>query len=296
MNNGFLALLIAYFIGGALSPLFAKIGTREFPPLLFTELRFLLAIIIVLPFYLKQKVKINLKKDKLLLFNCLFFIINVSLFNIGIQFTTTIMSQILYTTVPLFVAVLAFTLLQEKISINKIVGLIIGGIGVGILLLRSFGDQQMTFGEPLGNFLILVAVISWSVYAVLSKKVSTKHSPLTISFFNFVCAAIVLLFLVPVEAFIRPLSPDDVTMRGILSLLGIAILSSAVMTSLIQFGIKKVSALNASLFVYFVPLFSAITAVLILHEKITVHLVLSGLLIIAGVFYATTYELLKKKK
>ncbi len=121
---GIIALLIANFIGGALSPVFVKFGVSEIPPLTFTLLRFSLAILFTLPLYLKQKSHtVSRQNIKFLLFGSTFFSLNLSLFSIGLQYTTVIMSQILYTLVPVIVGVMAHFILRENLTRNKNIGL-----------------------------------------------------------------------------------------------------------------------------------------------------------------------------
>lgn len=297
MRNGLIALLCAYFIGGAIAPIFVKLGTREFPAFLFSELRFLVAIAVILPFFLRQKRDKIVKKDrKLLAFNSLLFFGNVALFSFGIQYTTAITSQILYALLPLLVAVFAHFLLSERVTRNKIIGLFVALLGVGLLISQSISTHDtFSFGKPIGNILVLGAVVSWSLYAVISKKLHV-YSPITISMFNFAIMAAALLFLIPIELMFRDFSFGQVTSMGILSVIVVGIGVSAIMIFLLQYALRQVSAITVSIFAYLGPLFAAVTAIPVLHEKITTHLIIGGVLIIAGVFYATTYELLRKKR
>ncbi len=297
MLSGLLLLLIANLIGGALSPFFVKIGTHEIPPVLFTFCRFVIATAVFLPFFLRQRKTLSRKNIKQLSFVSLLFTANATLYAIGLQHTSIIVSQILYTMVPLFVGILAHYLLAEKFTRNKIIGAVVSAIGVLILIFQSVQKMDtLSFGTPLGNGIVLIAVVCWSLYIVLSKKMLQDSSPSTTSFFSFAITMIVLMPLVPIDIFWSKFTIQQVSSVGYLSLLGIGVISSAVMFSLIQIGIKKTSAYISSLFFYFAPLFSAITAIPILKEKVTPQLIVAGLLITGGVFIATTLESLKSKK
>jgi drug/metabolite transporter (DMT)-like permease len=297
MALGIFFLLIASFIGAALSPIFVKLGVREIPPITFTALRFLIAAAIFLPIFLRQKDLRLQKKDILILTSqSLFFFFNVLLFSFAIQYTTVIMSQILYACVPIFVGFLAYVILKERLSKNKIIGGGVALLGISLLLFQSLSTQEtITFGSPWGNLLGLGAVISWSIYMVLSKKLTHTYSPVTTSFFSFLTSAILLFLLVPMELFFHPLVLSNITSVGIISLLGAGIISSAIMFFLIQVGIKRTTALTASLFQYTAPFFAAVTAIPILGEQPTPFLIVGGMLILGGVFYATTYTDLRKK-
>lgn len=292
---GLSALLLANFIGGAINPFLVKAGVKEIPPLTFTFFRYLVAILTILPFYLHNKPSIS-KKDLYYLFvNGIFFFLNVSLFSIAIQYTTVIMSQIIYTALPIVVAFFGYFIIKEKITTQKIIGLVIAIIGVFILLEQStIKGQSMTFGTPLGNILTLCAMSSWAMYFVLSKKLTHKYQPETISFYNFLATVILLLFVIPIELIIRPFVFSNVTAVGIESFVILGVISSALMIYLVQYGIKKTSAFSGSLFQYTGPFFASIIAIPFLGEKPTFMLIFGGALILLGVFYATTFQYIKK--
>lgn len=296
MIYGVFSLLVANFIGGALSPIFVKLGVREIPPLTFTLLRFILAAIFIYPLYVKQKhSKLELGKSKLILLNALFFAANVALFSIAIQFTTVIMSQIIYTFVPILVGVFSILFLNEKISKNKIIGSTVAFLGLSFLISQSISKTEtISLGTPLGNTLTFIAAFSWASYLVLSKKIHQNYSSITISFTSFISTVIILIFLIPFELAIRPLNIDAITLTGMISLFGVALFSSVVMIYLLQTGIKINGAFIASIFGYTAPFFAIISAIPILSEKLTPELIIGGILIIFGVFYATTFSQAQK--
>lgn len=297
MFLGLLALLLASFIGGALSPILVKLGTREIPPLLFSALRFLLATAIFLPVYLHQKESPLRKKDIIFLsLASIPFTLNIAFFSIGIQFTTAIMSQIFYAAGSLIVAVLAYFFLKERFTTLKVTGLILALVGTIFLIQRStLSQESLTFGTPLGNIIVLGAVFSYASYLVISQKMTKIYPSRTTSFFSFLTTAILLTTISPVEHSIRPLVIENITTTGMIALFGLAFFSSALYFFLVQFGIKRTSAFVASLFHYTAPFFAAIIAIPTLGEKPTVSLAVGGFLIIFGVFLATTYEQLKKR-
>lgn len=297
MLEGIIALFIANFIGGALSPLFVKLGIHEFPVLTFTTLRFLIATVVFFPFLLLTKRKFDKKHVKQLIFYSIFFTGNAILYGVGLQFTTALVSQVLYTTVPIFTGIFSFVILRERFGINKIIGAIIAMSGVGFLIFQSFKNaNNVSFGTFHGNFIIILAILSWSLYLVLSKKLTSFYSPTITSFTSYLLTLVIAGFLMPLEWFVRPFSLQTITVTGMLSLIGVGVISSAFSFFLIQYGVKKTTPFTASLFFYLAPLFSSLTAIPFLHEKITPQLVFGGLLITTGVFLATTYEYLHRKR
>lgn len=296
MIEGLIALFFANFIGGALSPLFVKLGIGEFPPVTFTLFRFIIAALALTPFVFLRKTSFDKKHTKQLIFYSLFFSGNVIFYAIGLQFTTAIATQILYATVPILTGILSFFIVHERFGPNKIFGAVLSMIGVGILMYGSLDkSNQVSLGTPFGNFIIMVGILSWTLYLVFSKKLTSVYSPKVTTFASFLVTIVVTAAIIPFEWAIRPFVPSLVTPVGIVSLFGVSVVSSTISYFLIQFGIKRTTPFTASIFFYLAPLFSSLTAVPILHEKITTTLVIGGILIISGVFLATTYEFLKKR-
>lgn len=290
------ALLAAGFIGGQ-SSFLLKLALNDFPPLFLTELRFIIAALVFLPFFLKQKSSFSKKEIKSLFLHSIFFALNVGIFSVAIQYTTAILSQILYTLVPLVVIVLSYKLLKEKFTQNKIIGLFIAMLGIGFLIYQSISKSEtLTFGTPLGNLLTLAAVLSWSFYMVLSKNLTKKYTPATTSFFSYLTTIILIFLLLPFEHFVHPFEVSKITITGLGSVFVLGIFSSALMFFLIQFSIKKTTPFTTSFFQYLGPISAAITALPFLGEKPTSGLIIGGVLTIIGVFYATAFPMFRKKK
>jgi len=295
MFFGIISLLIAQFSGSTIVPIATKIGVGYLNPLAFLFVRFLFATLLFLPvFIFTKKKKLFLPDYKRFSFLAGLLFINVSLFTIGIQYTTVIISQIFYSASPVLVGIFAFLILGEKPSRNKIIGLTGAFFGVGFIIFESAHKQaSLSFGTLLGNALILIAILGYSGWIIYSRILSLKeeYSSYQTTFFTFFFIAVYSLVLLFVWR-ILPFSKNiEISTRGIISAFIVAF-GSAILYFFMQVGIKKTSAFGASIFQYFGPFFSGIVAVPLLHEKPTPLLFLGGLLILAGVFYATTYDYL----
>jgi drug/metabolite transporter (DMT)-like permease len=71
-------------------------------------------------------------------------------------------------------------------------------------------------------------------------------------------------------------------------------MASVIQYFFLQLGIKKTSAFTASMFQYVGPVFAGLISVPLLHEKPSMLFLIGGLIIIFGVFYATTFDNLLK--
>jgi drug/metabolite transporter (DMT)-like permease len=295
---GLLALFFSQICGGGITPESVKLGVKEIPPVTFTFLRFFLATILFLPFFLYFK-KRNLYafqyKHFFLLGFCLF--INVALFAIGVQYTTVIMTQIIYVMTPVIVGVVGHIFLKETLTKEKLIGLSIALIGIFFLIYESsLKKQTLTLGTPFGNSMIFLAMMGYSGYILISRKLSKKYVSSTITFFGFIIASILLFLLIPVELSNRSFLMNKVTIVGIGSIIATALVGSILLYLLIQIGVKRTNALTVSLFSYLSPFFAAISSSFLFGERLTPLFLFGGLFIMGGVFYATTYTYLRRKR
>lgn len=141
--------------------------------------------------FVKEKVA---KKDFLLLATCgLFGIsINMLLFFEGLSLTSSIDASIIMTTTPVIVLILSALILKEKITINKYLGIIIGGIGAVILIL--YGKTAEGTSSFLGNLLIFLNASSYGLYLVLVKPLMKKYKAITVISWVFLFG---LIFIIP---------------------------------------------------------------------------------------------------
>ena len=95
------ALIVANMIGGG-APLASKILLRELPPMTILFLRLTIMLVILMPLSLTRFRHLWTHRKQLVLLG-LFWVGNLSLFIIGIKFTTAIASSIIYLGVPILV-------------------------------------------------------------------------------------------------------------------------------------------------------------------------------------------------
>ncbi len=297
MWYGILVLLLANALGSAINPTFVKIGLREIPVLTFSALRFIIAAGVFYPIFARSKKKaFDRNHIRTLVGVSLLFPMNIIFFGLAIQRTTVLMSQIFYAMVPLIVGFLSHFVLGDKLTRHSIAGAFISMAGIGFLISQSvMSSQSLTFGTPLGNALCIVAVLSWASYFALSKKLVHHYSPVTTSFFSFAFTAVLISIMALFEMMAKPVVWTSVSPVTWLSLVLVGVGGSAAMYFLMQVGIKRSGPFTASLVQYTGPLFASLTAIPLLGERVTPPLVIGGILILAGVFYATTYDKITNK-
>ena len=80
--------------------------------------------------------------------------------------TTMANMGIIYTSSPVFIVILSVFLFSEKISLNRIVGLIICLIGVITIITKGNFNYLINFSFTTGDFWMLGAAIGWALYSI----------------------------------------------------------------------------------------------------------------------------------
>ncbi len=292
--GGILALLVSVLCWGP-APVVSKIALAEIPQLSFAFLsRFIAVLILVIAFLPKGYFKIN-KKDFwwFVLAGLTGTTLNFSFFLYGVVLTTAMNAQVIFTTAPIITAIFAIFILKEKINKIQIFAVILGFLGAVIIAAKDFFGNSHS-GSLLGDFLIFLSALSWVFYILLSKKLSKKYSPITITAYSFLVSSVIFAPLAVTENIYGGSAwLNHLNFVGIFGILYQGIFASVIAFSAYQIGLKLTSAFAAGVVLYLNPVVTTIIAVYVLHEKISGAFIVGALFIIVGSLIATQYETLK---
>jgi drug/metabolite transporter (DMT)-like permease len=233
------------------------------------------------------------RKDLLFLFSVSFFgvVINQTLFLVGLSMTTPINSSIILSTNPIFAFIFAALILKERITFLKGTGLSIGLSGVMLLILQN-GMPDLGSSTFLGDIFSMVNTISWAFYTVVIKRMLEKYHPVTVMKWTFLFG---MLTNIPIGY--HQWSTMDWTSIPLVSWLqiGFVIVGATYLGYLlIIFGLRRLSPTIVSTYTYTQPIIAAYLATLMGQDHIDVVMILSALLIFAGVFVVSFQR--KEKK
>lgn len=167
--------------------------------LVMAGLRFLLAGVLIGIYLLIKNRKLEKVSMKLWHQILIFGLLNTTLqylfFYMGVGNTGAIKGVLLDTSKPLIIVVLAhFFTKDDKLTINKIVGLIIGFIGIlvaNIDKLTSTGiEMTMTLG---GEGALLMASVVYAIAVIYGKKIMQAMSSSTLNMYQMIIGSLILL-------------------------------------------------------------------------------------------------------
>ena len=279
--------LVALFIGAALlgsSAIFVRFS--ETSPSLTAFYRALLALPFLYIWVLRTKADLPLRaylsKENILIFSLagVFFGTDMAIWNWAISFTSVAHATLMANTAPIFVTLISFFFLKEKIKSSFFRALFLSFIGVSIVILSGSGtDSFRLLGDTLG----LTAAIFYAAYILVIKRLTNTLPPAHTLFFATLFTAI---FLFPV-GLIESDTFFPSTQKGWLILLAYAFVSQALAQGFITFGISRLSAHLSSLTLLIQPVAAAIYGWLLLSEALNLWQALGGLIVLLGIYLAT---------
>ncbi len=280
--NKYIMLLATIFWAGAF--IAGKFSISEFPVFSLVFFRFLIATIIVFTIMIRVEENWKITKKDLKMFLTLGIVGMVGyhvFFFLSLKYTTATNSSLIGATNPIVTTVLACIFLREKITYKSIIGIMISLFGVMLITTNGNVNILLNFKFNIGDILMIIAVVCWATYGIISKKALEIYSPIKITSYAFLTCVIILLPLVIME---KPwVYLPNTSINGWIAVIYMAIFPSVCGYLIQQISIKKIGPTKTSLYINLVPVFSMILAFFILDESISFIKILAGLLIIIGI-------------
>jgi drug/metabolite transporter (DMT)-like permease len=278
-----LSLLAANIIYGVNYSIAKAVMPDYIKPLALVSLRSILAAALFWITSLFMPKETVSRKDLLYLLGCSFFgvVINQVLFLAGLNLTSPINSSIIISTNPIFAFVFAALILKESMTFLKGSGLAIGLSGVLLLILQK-GTPDIASSTFLGDVFTLVNTISWAFYTVIIKRMLEKYHPITVMKWTFFFG----MFTTIPAGYSQWSTMDwsSIPFTGYLGIGFVVVFATYLGYLLISFGLRRLSPTIVSTYTYINPIIAAYLASLMGQDHIDLVMVISALLIFAGVF------------
>ena len=262
-----LLVLLSVVWGGSF--FFNDIALREFPTLTIVTARVGLAALALLLLMKMLGQGIQLNRQILKAFFGMSFLNNVVPFSLivwGQQHIASGVASILNATTPLFTMLVAhwFTT-DEKINPRRLLGVLTGMGGVGLMM--GLDSMESSGFHLLGQSAILLAAFSYGLAGVYGKRFAQLEIPPLATATGQLCASSMIL--IPMTLWIdQPWTMTIPSIEGMGSLLGIALLSTALAYVIYFRLLKTAGATNLLLVTLLIPVSAIILGVFLLDESL----------------------------
>ncbi|HXM68322.1 MAG TPA: EamA family transporter [Candidatus Acidoferrum sp.] len=284
-----LAFAIIYFVWGS-TFLGIRVGVREVPPFLFAGMRFFTAGVLL---YLWMRAKGTPRPTRrewfsLLLLAFLIFVMDYGLLFWAEQTVPSGIAAVMMATIPVFMALAEIYLLRtQRMSLRLALALLIGLVGVAVLVSRSasFGDAPINTS---GAIALLVAAVSWSLAAALSRKLPLPESKVISSGSQMLAGGILLIATAAMLGEFRGFHIAAVTPRAWLALIYLIVAGSIIGFTAYVWLIHHESPTKVGTYAYVNPVVAVAIGYFLGGEALGTRTVVGTLLVLVSVIVITT--------
>lgn len=204
----------------------------------------------------------------------------------GLARTTATNGNLIYSTSPVIILLLDAAIRGRPISWREAVGSFIAFAGVVAIILRGDLAVLSSLDFNLGDLVFVGAAFAWAVYSIFYRSPGLDGVS-NMGLFSAVALA--------GAAMLLPLAIAEQAMGGIMpgslnawvSIAGIVLVASILAFSGFQYGVRALGSSVAGIFMYLLPGYGAVLAVLFLGERFETYHLAGLALIMAGVVLAT---------
>ncbi len=264
---------------------------ESIPPVTLAFWRWVVAVVVFLPFALKPLVAEWDILKKHIFYLSVTALLGVTIFNTLIYFaghtTTAINLSLISITFPIFIVILSRVFFGELITVRKGIGIILVAAGVVLLTTRGMLSRLLDISFAIGDVWVLLAAITFAVYSILLKR---KPERISIWAFQLSTFILGLVFLFPFflweNATVAPLEFDG---KIVFAILYVGIFASLSAFLLWNKAIVTIGPSKAGMTYYTLPIFCGFLAHFFLKEAVSTIHFYSVALIISGILTAN-YE------
>ncbi|MFN2165488.1 MAG: DMT family transporter [Anaerolineae bacterium] len=276
-----LLLLILGTIWGS-SYLFIKVTVAEVPPLTLVAGRLTLAAVILWAGMVASRQAMPRRRSLWGTYTVMGFFsgtLPYVLISWGEQYISSGLAALLQATMPIFTVLMAhFAIREERLTVASVLGVAVGFAGVAVLMLPDL--RQGLHASLWGQAAIVASSASYAGAAVYARLRLRGQSPMASTTGQLTMGAVLTL---PLALLIdRPfhLSPSP---QAWWAWLGLILLGTVIAYIIYYAIIERTSATFVSMVTYVIPVNGLLLGALVLNEALTLNVLVSAALILAGV-------------
>lgn len=183
---------------------------------------------------------------------------------------------------PLMVALMAhFFFIEERLTARRIIGVLIGFLGMGLLIGPQAFDAKANFAGAIAMVLVSLCYAIGNIYARGITYVDPSRMGLGQQVVS-ACVATILTFSLSGVAAYQPIAINWQMMSAL------GILATALPITLFMHLIRNDGPTKAAMIGYLLPVFATLMAVVFLGEVIGPREIAGGVIVLLGVYVVTT--------
>ena len=288
------AIVVLCLVWGSLWGL-VKHSLQIFSPFLFISLRLILAgltLMIVQRILRKSILPAKGEWKKLIISSLMICIGFYATQTFAMQFVDSGLSAVLVFTMPIFIGVLAHFILKERLNTQKMIGLVLGTLGLIAILWPQLHHIHLNL-SLMGQSILILSGLFWALTTVNIKQNFASYDKIKLTIWQLLIGGCVLfsgaLIFEPidVQVWITPLN-DSI-------LLYIAVVGTGFAFALWNWIVSQVDTFVASISIMCIPLLSLFFGYVLWHEPMTLNILVGAAFICSGIL-ASSLNIKTNKK
>jgi len=200
----------------------------------------------------------------------------------GLSLTTVSHASLMVGTLPMLLAVAAVLFWRERLHLGGWIALAASTFGAALIALSSKSASGIARANVRGDLLVVLSMFAAIAWILISKRLMRHHSAVMVTAFVFWIGTVFLAAVVTATSGVPSLHYSN---RAWVAVAEQGLLATASTTVLWNWGLKRVPAARAGIFVNLEPLVGAILGVAVLHEVLGRMALAGGALIVGGAVY-----------
>ena len=268
-------------------PVVARAVSGEVPPVALAFARWLLALLVLLPF-VWRKLRVEWPQLRLewrsLTLLAAFMTAGSSLSVLAVYYTTATNAVLVNASQPAITAVIAWLVARDGLAPRQGLGIACAFVGIIVMIVRADLGVLLTLDINIGDLIMLTAVVGWSLYAVYLHRREYVPSNEVLLFVIALIGTIILFPIYLIEASV--LGPFDVGTNVLSAIVYLALFPTLLATLFWNLSLRSLGANRAAIFVNLIPISGAALAMIFLGERLFAYHLFGAALVFSGIFLA----------
>ena len=278
--------LTAASLGWASAYIAGKVALAELTPLTVAAWRFAIAALILLPFGVRgvpwHEVR-RVARPLIVLVVC-GSVLYPWVFLLALSRTTATNTSLLIALNPVFTILLA-PLVGEMFSAQRFAGVVLALLGAATVITKGDVRHLTAVSLNSGDLLAVAAAAIWSVFNLASRHVVVGLRPAFTNSLVYVMGGLTLsLLALPEHPWLQLRAASASAVAGVVIM---AVGASVFSGQFFLMGVRTLGVSRAVVFIYLMPVLTAVLSVVLLGERFEPTQLLGGGAVLAGVYWST---------
>lgn len=214
------------------------------------------------------------------------FVISQTLTAWALVYTTPVYYSLIATLTPVATMALSAMVLHEEINGRGMAGLLLGIAGAILLVVKN-ATSGTGKNDLFGIVLTLLSLLTWVIYLIVTRKVSTRYSAVTQMKWVFLASSVAVLPFAFPELGQQKLYSSACEWTGIAEMVFIVVFATVAGYFAIPFAMRYLSATTVSIYTNLQPVVASVIAICIGQDTLTWDKPVSGILVLLSAWIVT---------